>query len=334
MAFKTGYIKSPGDCRDFIYGQVLGMDTVFKASLPYRFSRLDTCGAVRNQGSFGTCVAFAGGGVKDEQEARNYPGRGIITSPLFLYKKCKELDGIPTTEGTYPRVLMKVLQQYGVCKESSFPYSGMTWPSMPSIPTKAVDEATQFKIGAYASISTLTEVKHSLINNGPVLVALLLYESFLYPTNGFIPLPGENGRDSLLGGHGMVVVAYDDDMTNGKHKGYFTLRNSWGASWGDGGYCYVPYDYFTARDSIGMAFWQESWSSVDVIVPPKQAKKITLWVDKTRAVVDGEEMVLDQAPTVNPQTQRTLVPVRFIAEQLGYKVEWNGVEKRIDISTY
>ena len=21
------------------------------------------------------------------------------------------------------------------------------------------------------------------------------------------------------------------------------MRNSWGADWGDGGYCYIPYDY-------------------------------------------------------------------------------------------
>jgi major intracellular serine protease len=66
----------------------------------------------------------------------------------------------------------------------------------------------------------------------------------------------------------------------------------------------------------------------------RAAKEITLWVGKTKAVVDGKEVKLDQPPMINFSTNRTVVPLRFIAEYLGYKVRWEPDTKRIDINIY
>jgi len=38
----------------------------------------------------------------------------------------------------------------------------------------------------------------------------------------------------------MVIVGYDDDENVKAYK----VRNSWGAGWGKGGYCYLSYDFF------------------------------------------------------------------------------------------
>lgn len=56
---------------------------------------------------------------------------------------------------------------------------------------------------------------------------------------------------SDLPGHEMVITGYDDEAvaidSNGhKHKGLFTLRNSWGTNLGDKGDFYMSYDYFKA----------------------------------------------------------------------------------------
>jgi C1A family cysteine protease len=37
------------------------------------------------------------------------------------------------------------------------------------------------------------------------------------------------------------------------HRGYFIVRNSWGAEWADAGYCYMPYNYFTP--DLSADFW-------------------------------------------------------------------------------
>lgn len=40
----------------------------------------------------------------------------------------------------------------------------------------------------------------------------------------------------------MLCVGYSDESE------MFIVRNSWGQGWGDGGYCYIPYDYLTDRE--------------------------------------------------------------------------------------
>jgi len=43
-----------------------------------------------------------------------------------------------------------------------------------------------------------------------------------------------------LGGHALLAVGFDDD------KQVFIVRNSWGEEFGDKGYCYIPYEFFSS----------------------------------------------------------------------------------------
>jgi len=324
MDFKFGAIQSPADHRDFLYRAIFATE-----KLPRKYSRRSEMGPVRDQGAYGSCVAFASAGVKAHQERRE-TGTNIVTSPLYIYKRCKEQDGIPNQEGTYPRVAMKVLTDLGVCLEDIWPYSKMSWPTMPTAPANADEYAAAYKIRAYARIGTVDEVKQAIVKDGPVLAGILVCESFVNSKGGLIPLPGENGRDNILGGHAVCVTGYDDDMKNGSHTGYFEVRNSWGESWGDAGYGYIPYDFFNGRflDS-GQPYWFESWSSVDIVIPPSACKEGYLWLNKTVALLDGVEVQLDCEPLIDTAKNRVLVPLRFMAEHMGYKVEWNSGLKQV-----
>jgi len=319
--FKPGVIQSPGDPRDFIYRAIVKAE-----KLPAQFSRRDEYGPVRDQGRYGACVGFASAAVKDNQESRNY-SEIIVTSPLFIYATCKKMDGIPNTEGTYPRVAMKVLKSTGVCEEKDFPYSRMEWPNIPKPDSQLSDKAGKFKIGAYARVQTIDEVKQAIVRDGPVLAGVLVCENFLTPDNGYIDLP----EGKVLGGHAICVIGYNDTMSNGKHIGFFEVRNSWGKSWGDKGYCWIPYDFFESRADTGMSYWFESWSSVDIILPPPTAKEVILWIDKEIALVDGKEVYLDQPPVIDRKTDRTLIPLRFLSERMGYLVQWDGSERKITL---
>jgi len=59
------------------------------------------------------------------------------------------------------------------------------------------------------------------------------------------------GTVQLEGGHALVAVGYDDE------KLAFKVRNSWGDTWGDNGYVWLPYKYLLTDEAIN---W---WSMLD-----------------------------------------------------------------------
>ncbi|CAF4774995.1 unnamed protein product, partial [Rotaria sp. Silwood2] len=78
----------------------------------------------------------------------------------------------------------------------------------------------------------------------PFVFGLELYNSIdKAAKKGIVPIPksGETSRESH-GSHAMLDVGYSD------HSQAFIVRNSWGEESGDGGYCYIPYDYLTNPD--------------------------------------------------------------------------------------
>ena len=61
-----------------------------------------------------------------------------------------------------------------------------------------------------------------------------------------MPLP--SSIDTPIGGHAVLAVGYDDE------DHVFICRNSWGASWGDAGYFYMPYAYLL-DSNLSSDFW-------------------------------------------------------------------------------
>ena len=65
---------------------------------------------------------------------------------------------------------------------------------------------------------------------------------------GSMPMPQPD--EKVLGGHAVVAVGYKPI----KGQLYFECRNSWGTSWGDHGYFWMPAAYITSP-SLASDFW-------------------------------------------------------------------------------
>lgn len=247
--YALGCRKDPKDLRDIPMALVLP-----PIPLPKSFDYTRQMSPVRDQGSDGTCVAFASVvGIKEYQDSKEYR-KLIKLSPRFVYSLCKKFDGAPEEEGTYPRVAMKVLLNYGVCPENYWPYR----PQQKDRPKKnAEKDAKRYRIKAYARLKAVLEMKRSLLVNGPFLAGVKVFESWLakkVQKTGLIPIPKRN--EQLIGGHAVCIVGFNDS------RQLFKFKNSWSAKWADKGYGYLPYEYIKR-------YCSDAWSSTDLIENPK-----------------------------------------------------------------
>ena len=82
----------------------------------------------------------------------------------------------------------------------------------------------------------------------------------------------------------------------------------------------------------GTVGWDETERKVTVILG---SKTIELWIGKSIAKVNGIDTPIDAANSkVVPEiiNSRTMLPLRFVAENLGCTVEWDGTTKTITIT--
>lgn len=335
MDKKLGMQKSPQDKRDFSYQNVAPFS---KEALPSR--HICRSVPVRDQGRLGFCVGVSTGTMKDNREVANAPGLGRDMSGLFIQYWCKQRDGIPHTEGTYPRVALDSLLKEGVCLENDFPYTKASFP-VPKPGNEVIDKAKAFKANGYAGLHSVEEIKSALVNEGVAVFGIMVTSNFMTPekrknesSESFVKFPPEG---YMLGGHAIAVIGYDDDMTytyeNGRIcKGFFLLQNSWGENWGTDGKAWYPYEYLTheVQDMPGFTFLMEAWTLYDKR-EPQPIKELKMWIDNCQALADGEPIELDQPPIIDEETWRTLVPLRQTCELFGLSVQWFPEDTRIEI---
>jgi len=232
------------DLRDKIF-----ISTQFKTKtvLPKSVDIRSGCSPIVDQGQLGSCTANAiASGLREYWEEKT--GKLTPLSRLWLYWQERNIEGsVNEDAGAMIRDGMKILQQIGCAPESDWPYDIAKFAQTPTF--QSTMNATPFKIIEYHRITNLISLKTALASGYPVVIGIDVYESFesdKVAQTGIVPMPKR--REKLLGGHAVLAVGYKDNPRS-KTKGYVTVRNSWGESWGDKGYFYLPYSYFTKHVS-------------------------------------------------------------------------------------
>lgn len=203
---------------------------------------------VRDQGDLGSCTGHGVGHVLEFGAVKSGGGRFSL-SPLQIYAAGRTVEGTYSQDtGCQIRDVLKAVAQYGACLEEAWPYDVSKFAD--PLPDYVVFDAAHRKAISYHAVDqTENAIKGCLSEGFPVVYGFSVYESFesdAVAKSGVVPMPRR--RENQVGGH---CVAIDGYKTNG--AGYI-VRNSWGETWGQGGYCIMPEQYVHDPD-LSSDFW-------------------------------------------------------------------------------
>lgn len=169
-----------------------------------------------------------------------------------MYWAAKQRDGYPRAEGTTLAAAAAALTFLGQPPESDWPYDPACdhFAASYQPPAFAIITAKlRCIIGGNAVPANVDDLRAVIEEGTTPLLVLELYESWhVAGPDGRIAMP--TPAAPMLGGHAVLVVGFVGGSLD--PDGYFVVRNSWSAAWGDNGYCYLPYDYVRAH---GRSAW-------------------------------------------------------------------------------
>lgn len=223
-------------------------------TLPEQVDLRPYCPPVYDQGNQGSCTANAGCAARSMLEGNPE----LYFSRAFQYYMERSLEGTTDEDaGASMKDVVLSLKRFGVCLDADMPYVPGDYKTPPT--EQAKKNALQYKISGGELLNGLVAIQTALaIRRQPVLLGMKVFssmESKLVAKTGVLPMPGS--RDADLGGHAVLAVGYTPALTSlegiaaqkaakksaKSPAGYLVVRNSWGPSWGDKGYFYMPYAY-------------------------------------------------------------------------------------------
>jgi C1A family cysteine protease len=274
----TGWLPQMPDLRDYSpehpeirsVSKKLGLKEMAPA-LPVSVDLRKWCSPIENQLNLGSCTAHAGMGLVEYFENKVH-GKYLNGSRLFLYKATRNLMHVTGDTGAWLRNTMAALVLFGIPDENHWPYTDKegsepdgfdreppAWVYAVADNYEAVQYFCHDPQGMSLSPAKVLEsVKAYLAAGIPSMFGFYGFDSFKssdVPGAIPYPCPGEQAR----WGHAIDAVGYDDEKVikntkcNIRTKGALLIRNSWGESWGDKGYGWLPYDYVLKK--LAVDFW-------------------------------------------------------------------------------
>lgn len=217
---------------------------------------------IRDQDNVGMCTAVCVVITLEYYFAKT-TDKSIKFSPLFVYYNERKLRGtIEQDVGASLTDAIQAITIFGACQEATWPSidDNVKFKERPS--DHAYKEPHEIFKGLRFRHSHLSNnleiIKHVLSEKNPVLCGINVFPSFESEETektGIVPMP--DFYEPPIGAHAITLVGYDDTTERLK------FANSWGVDWGDKGYGYLPYNYFTNQNinnQFTHTYSSEIWS--------------------------------------------------------------------------
>ncbi|CAJ0565920.1 unnamed protein product, partial [Mesorhabditis spiculigera] len=204
---------------------------------------LKQVGAVRNQGSCGSCWAFATSAAVETQMnyknnrtgaiRRAYPEQYLVDCATNNYG----------CGGGWPSAAMEYIREYGTPRGAAYPYAGKVTKCKAGLTLeKPISSVTDLTGNVAAAMNFIT-------NNGPITACFFVCNGFYSYKSGIYTTDCTPSSPGFLGGHAVAIIGYG---TNAAGINYWLVRNSWGADWGLGGYFMIE----RGADIAGFETWE------------------------------------------------------------------------------
>lgn len=211
------------------------------------------------------CAAWSAGYyLRTYQEAKDLgwdvkqnglPINSHVFSPSFIYN---QING-GGDNGSALEDVGGLLETEGAATLADFPYVTGDYLTQPSLTT--VQTAYPHRIKQWGYLFTtndapdirIQQMKEYLNTGDLPVIGVNAGFNYEYPEvyngNNFVTYD-----TSYIGGHGLAVVGYNDDIQTPDGKGAFKVINSWGTQWGDYGFGYITYQEFIQSAFEGFIF--------------------------------------------------------------------------------
>jgi hypothetical protein len=211
---------------------------------------------IRNQGSCGSCLAFAAAATVETQSriTQNKSTLGIRLSPQFLFS----CGGGKCSKGWYPETAAQFLKSTGVPDDSCMPYMASAGAEVSCKKACSNVSSRVVKISSFSHPTTSARDMAALraaLQKGPLVTTMSVYSDFMNYRRGIY----KHVSGSYAGGHAIALIGFND-----KDR-YFIIRNSWGTTWGESGYGRISYD---DASGIGAVTWKYEVAKPQVFALP------------------------------------------------------------------
>lgn len=195
----------------------------------------DYVSPVRNQGACGSCYAFSSMGML---EARVRVATGNTKQFTFSPQDVVSCSGLAQgCEGGFPFLVAgRYGKDYGVVEEACSPYQGND-TACATRPCLRHYTASYRYVGGYYGGCSEEAMKQALLEGGPLSVSFEVYDDFMQYKSGVYSHTGLRAgsfQPLELTNHAVLLVGYGTEPSSGLP--YWTVKNSWGPAWGEGGY--------------------------------------------------------------------------------------------------